>query len=78
VWWREARPVMSRTIKECDGQLRNNFEGATVVRNGVVLMKEGIVVDVEAWKERVKVVFDRRKEYYNKWVLRGTQSSEKK
>jgi len=69
---------MSRTIKECDRQLRSNFEGATVTQHGILLMKEGIVVDVEAWNQRVKTVFDRRKEYYNKWQLNYTQGSSDK
>jgi len=63
VWWREARPVMSRTIKECDRQLRNNFKGATVTQHGVMLMKDGVVMDVKAWNQKVKTVFDRREEY---------------
>lgn len=62
-----------QTIEECDKRLRLNFEGATVERNGELLVWKGEIVDKAAWKERVKVVFDRKKEYHNKWVMNYTR-----
>lgn len=73
MWWKEGVGSMPQTIEECDRRLRSNFEGATVLRGGEVLMKDGVVIDEAAWKERVKRVFDRQEEYQYKWVLNRTR-----
>jgi len=78
VWWRQGLAVMPRTIEECDRKLRGNFEGATTVRDGVVLVRKGEIVDVEAWDRRVRTVFDRREEYQYKCRINYIQQNSDK
>lgn len=78
MWWRESIGSMPQTIEECERRLKSNFEGATVLKSGVVLMKDGVIVDKAAWKERVQTVFDRREEYQYKWGLNCTRDKQDK